>query len=365
MQQILRKYLLFPFSLFFLLITAVRNFLYNKKFLSSVKFDLPVIVIGNLSVGGTGKTPHTDYLIRLLKQEYALGILSRGYNRKTKGYAEVQTHSLAKDIGDEPLFYKWKHPNCKVSVCEDRLDGIAMMQQNEEKKLVYLLDDAFQHRALRAGLNILLTDYNNPYTKDWLLPAGNLREHRKGAQRADIIIVSKCPPHLSAEQKKAIIAEIQPKNYQYVFFSHIEYHAIYPVLQQHNEPINATETTVLLLSAIANPKPILQELNKQQFKKIHQRQFADHHQFSINDVHSIIRTYQNIDAENKILLTTEKDLTRLFVFKEEFIKENIEIYCLPISINFHKNEKELFNKAIKHYLSITLPIETENNETII
>jgi tetraacyldisaccharide 4'-kinase len=359
-----RKIILLPFSLVYVLIIIIRNYFYDNKMIHATKFTFPIICVGNLSTGGTGKTPHTNYLINLLKKEYDLAVLSRGYNRKTSGYIELQTSSLAIEVGDEPLFYKWKHPDVKVSVCEDRVSGISQMAMNEDKEFVYLLDDAFQHRAIKAGLNIILTEYNKRYTQDFILPSGNLREPKSSAKRADIIVVSKCPPLLSEEEKRKIRLEINSEKYQFVVFSSIKYQQIYPTL--FNDPIiDKEQVDVLLVSGIANPKP-LENYLKSMFQNIYTRKYSDHYNYKKEDIESIIRTFKNLDSTNKVLITTEKDATRLFAFKELFIAENINIYCIPIEVKFDGKEKMIFDKAIKHYLSITLPkLEEKINENII
>lgn len=355
--------LLWPLAFLFNAITSFRNFLYDSKRIKSTKFDLPIICVGNLSTGGTGKTPHTNYLIELIKTEYNVGVLSRGYKRKTNGYIEVETNSTASQVGDEPLFYKWKHPDCKIAVCEDRVFGIAAMAQYEDENFVYLLDDAFQHRAIKAGLNIILTEYNQLYIDDYVLPQGNLRENASNAKRADIIIVSKCPPSLSKSEKLEIRGKLKPESYQFVFFSSMEYHALYSIFS--NRIItNEKETTALIVTGIASPAAMVNELDSR-FKKTYLRSFSDHYQFTQTDVESIIRTFQNLEENNKVLITTEKDATRLFHFKNLFIEANIDIFCLPIKVKFDSSEKLGFNKAIKHYLSITLPLPLENENEII
>lgn len=339
--------------MFYAFIIFIRNYAYDNKLIHSTKFTFPIICIGNLSTGGTGKTPHTNYLINLLKNEYDIAVLSRGYNRKTSGYIEVQTTSDALNVGDEPLFYKWKHPNIKVAVCEDRVSGISQMAMNDEREFVYLLDDAFQHRAIKADLYIILTEYDKRYTQDFILPSGNLREPKSGAKRADIIIITKCPPLLSEIEKKEIIAEIKPEKYQYVVFSSIQYQQIYPTIF-NDAIINESTTDVLLVSGIAKPKP-LEKYLKSKFQNVYTRNFSDHYNYKLEDIESIIRTFKNIDSENKILVTTEKDATRLFAFKEQFVAEQINIYCIPIAVFFDEYEKMVFDKAIKHFLNITLP----------
>jgi len=351
------KLILYPISKIYEAITSFRNYLYDSKNIKSTKFTFPIISIGNLSTGGTGKTPHTDYLIQLLKNKYKTAVLSRGYGRKSVGYKELHANSKAKEVGDEPLFYKWKHPNVKVSVCEDRVYGIVQMAHGEIEDSVYILDDAFQHRSIKPGLSVLLTEYEKLFTQDSILPLGNLREHKKGAERADIIVVSKCPSLLSVVKKNAIISELKPKKYQHVFFSSMEYKPIYSVFNINLDSLEK-DTTVLMVTGIANPTPMFNKL-KPLFKNVYQRTFKDHYNFKLADIESIIRTWENLETENKIIITTEKDATRLFEFKDEFIKKKINIFCLPIEVNFDKNEKLGFDKAIKHYLSITLPKEDE------
>lgn len=350
----LRKILLFPFALLYGIIISIRNYLYDKKIIKSTKFTFPIICIGNLSVGGTGKTPHTNYLINLLKNEYNVAVLSRGYNRKQTGFIEVLTDSKAVNVGDEPLFYKWKHKeDITVAVCEDRVFGVSQIANLRDKEFVYLLDDAFQHRAIRAGINIVLTEYGKIFTDDMLLPSGNLREPKKGIKRADIIIVTKCPSPMDFDDKQIILREINPEKYQLVFFSTMQYKDIYPILM--NEKIeNEQETDVILVSGIANPSSMINELSKR-FRNVYERTFSDHYNYSKEDIFSIIRTFKNLEVKNKIIITTEKDATRLFAFKDLFLEENINIFCLPIEVKFENDEKNAFDNAIKHYLNITLP----------
>ena len=334
--------------------------MFQKKWLKSTQFVLPIISIGNLNTGGTGKTPHTQYLIELLKDEYPLAVLSRGYQRKTSGFLEVTTKATAENVGDEPLFYKWKNPEIIVAVSENRVIGVTELAAKYSEKIVVLLDDAFQHRSIKAGIQILLTRYNELYTTDYLLPLGNLRETAKNAERADIIIVTKCPD-ISKKHKNEIRDALNPLPHQYLFFSSIQYEPIY-ALTDHSTIKDEGKYFVLLVTGIAKSTLIEHEL-MERFKDVYLREFPDHHNFQKADVESIIRTYKNISTENKCLITTEKDATRLYPFMSLFEAENIKIYCLPIRVYFEKEEKERFNKLIKHYLSITLPIEIEAEET--
>jgi tetraacyldisaccharide 4'-kinase len=356
----LSKIWLLPFAGIYALIILIRNFAYEKGWLKSTRFDLPVICIGNLTTGGTGKTPHTEYLIELLKNEYSVGTLSRGYRRNTSGFLEVHTNSHARQVGDEPLLFKWKNPDIKVAVCEERVIGIPAMAMLQNPPEIILLDDAFQHRAVKPGISVLLTEYNNLFTDDHLLPMGRLREFKSGYLRADLIIVTKSPENLTAEEKNKIIAKISPQSYQYVFFSHYLYHPVYRIFENNDTLVHETRTEVLMVSGIANPSGMFDYLQSR-YKAVYHRNFADHHHFESKDIESIITSFQNIAAESKILITTEKDATRLAPFAEEFKKHQIPVFCLPIKVNFQPEERERFHKAIFLYLKHTLPKE-ENDE---
>lgn len=352
--RIFNKILLAPFALLYALIIAIRNYLYKKHIFRSVKFDIPTICVGNLSTGGTGKTPHIDYLIATLKPHYPIGTLSRGYRRKTSGYIEVNTTHKAIEVGDEPLLLKWKHPEVHVAVSENRALGVPQLVQNKDPNFVVLLDDALQHRAIRAGLNILLTPFNDLYVNNQILPIGNLREFKSGAKRADIIIVTNSPQQLSENEKQEIIKKLQVQSYQFVLFSYIEYQNIYAVQNQQIIPQNISkESSIILVSGIANNNGLVQYL-EQNFANVYQRKFADHHHFTSQDIESIITTYKNVEAEKKYILTTEKDLTRLFPYLNEFNKYGIVVNCLPIKINFAPEEKQKLAKLIHFYINTTI-----------
>lgn len=353
-MSIINKIVLSPFALLYALAIALRNFLYKKRLFRSVKFGIPVICIGNLNTGGTGKTPHIDYLIAMLKNNYSVGVISRGYRRKTSGYIDVQTHSKAIEVGDEPLLLKWRHPEAHIAVSESRAFGIPKLAHNKDENFVVLLDDAFQHRAVRAGLNILLTKYNDLYVDNEILPLGNLREFKSGANRADIIIVTDTPKNITDEKQQAVISKLQPKKYQYVLFSTITYQKIFYIEDnQFKYSELEKESSIILVSGIADNASLVKHL-EDKYTHVYQRKFADHHQFTNQDIESIINTYKNTTADKKYLLTTEKDLTRLLPFIEEFNKNEILIHCLPIRINFAPKEKEKFNKLIHFYIDTTI-----------
>lgn len=313
-----------------------------------------MISVGNLSTGGTGKTPHVDYLIQVLKTTYPLGVLSRGYRRRTSGYLEVLPTHTAKDVGDEPLLCKWKHPDIHVAVAENRALGIPNLLSGKAENFIVLLDDAFQHRGVRPGLNILLTPYDDLYIDNHLLPIGNLREFKSGADRADIIIVSHSPSQLDASERNRIAEKLQLKAYQKIFFSHVQYLQMYRVFQSSFERVSLPkESKILLLTGIANNSKMEAFLHEQ-FEEVYTRSFADHHSYEQQDIESILTTYKDIQGENKYIVTTEKDLTRLMPFKDLFNKAGIKVLCLPIKVNFAGEEKLKFDKTIHFFIERSL-----------
>lgn len=356
-MKILSNIFLLPFTGIYALIILIRNHAYKKGWFKATPFEVPIISIGNLNTGGTGKTPHTEYLIKYIKQSYPVGVLSRGYKRKTNGYKLAQTTSTAAQVGDEPLLLKWKHPNVQVAVSEDRVTGIPALTTEFEGHKVILLDDAFQHRAIQPGISIILTEYNNLFVDDYLLPLGRLREFKSGYKRADLIIVTKSPENLSSEAKNKIIQRIQPTSYQYVFFSSIKYGNIYPVFEREVAPIQKSEN-ILLLTGIANPKPMKVYLAKF-FENIFERNFQDHHLFTESDIESILTTLKGLDGGARTIITTEKDATRLFPFAKLFKENGIDVFCLPISVNFASEEQQRFHKAIDLYLNHSIPKEED------
>src|SRR3954463_5698973 len=256
------RILLLPFALLYGLIVTIRNWLYDKKILRSATFSFPLICIGNLSVGGTGKSPMVEYLIELLQPDINVATLSRGYKRKTKGYGLATEATTALEIGDEPMQFHLKFPQIAVAVGEERLVAIPQLLQDRPETGVIILDDAFQHRAINAGLNILLTDFNKPFYNDWFLPTGDLRDERRSYKRAHIIVVTKCPPGLSMEEKNKITKGINLQKQQHLFFTTIQYGQPYHIISR--QPISITQQhEVLLVCGIANPKPLKDYLTVQ------------------------------------------------------------------------------------------------------
>ena len=337
------RYLLLPISWIYGAIIWLRNKLYDKKILRSSSFNFPVICVGNLATGGTGKTPMTEYLVRILKNDFKTATLSRGYKRKTVGFAIADSDTTALEIGDEPMQFHQKFPDVAVAVGEERIVAIPQLLQHRPETEVIILDDAFQHRQVNAGLNIMLTDYSDLYTRDFILPAGNLRDVRSSCKRADIIIVTKCTPGLPVEEQHAIIAEINPAPGQTVYFTTIDYGKPYHLFTKTNIEITPGHG-ILLVCGIANPRPLKEYLAKIA-DSYDMLRFADHHIFHSNDLTDIRQHFEKITSDKKMVLTTEKDAVRL----EKFVHElgTFPIYVLPIEHRF------LFNEAAKFEASVT------------
>jgi len=315
----------FPFIPIYYLVTWLRNKCYDAGIFSSKSYDLPIVCVGNLSVGGTGKTPMVEYLIRLLKNDNKLAILSRGYKRKSKGFVLADNTASAETIGDEPMQFFSKFEDITVAVDADRQHGISELLKTNVEAIV--LDDAYQHRKVKAGLHILLTTYANPYFEDYVLPTGNLREPRHGAKRADIIVVTKCPDDISDSDKGKIIKKIKPLKDQDVFFSSVSYGEIPAEIKKQN--------SFALVTGIANPKPLLDYLKSERLNFEH-LQFNDHHAFSASEIELL--------KGNACILTTEKDYMRL---KSHL--DNNKLFFLPIEITIDK--PKVFNKVVSEFVS--------------
>jgi len=335
------RFLLFPFSILYAGVVRLRHFFYDRKWFSSVQFNLPVISVGNLSVGGTGKSPMIEYLVQLLKDDYKPAIVSRGYKRRTKGYVLANDKTTALEIGDEPMQFKLHFPDIPVAVCERRIEAIPQLLQDRPDTSIVLLDDAFQHREIVPSFSILLTDYNNLFTRDFTLPTGDLRDLRSAYKRADIIVVTKCPHDLHNEQMKKIEGEINPLPHQDVLFASLEYESLYSLTEPQKKRELLPDTGVLLVTGIANPKPLKQRLQQQE-NGYEFLSFPDHHIFTIDDLRMIRKRFEVMNEKNKLILTTEKDAVRLFKFKDEL--NSLPIYVLPVRHHF-LNEGELLLKS--------------------
>ncbi|HVS98500.1 MAG TPA: tetraacyldisaccharide 4'-kinase [Puia sp.] len=341
------RILLFPLSLAYALVIIIRNWCYDKGLFHSTSFNLPIICVGNLAVGGTGKSPMVEQLIRMLKDQFRVAVLSRGYKRKTKGYALASSSTTALDIGDEPMQFHRKFPDVTIAVGEERIVAIPQLLHDRPETRVIILDDAFQHRAVRAGLNILLTDYSNLFTRDWWLPSGDLRDAPSGYKRADVIVVTKCPETLSEEERRSIATEIEPGSNQHLFFSSIRYGEPYHIVAQTPTVIDET-VEVLLVSGIANPAPLKHWLDGHSHT-YYEMAYGDHHIFTIDDLHAIVRRFNAIGAEKKIIVTTEKDAVRLVKFRQEL--ETCPMYVLPIAPQFLFREDDRFQRLIYNFIN--------------
>jgi tetraacyldisaccharide 4'-kinase len=343
------KLLLAPLALLYGTGVSIRNVFYNNGIIRAVRFNLPVISVGNLSVGGAGKTPHIEYLIRLLHNYISIGTLSRGYKRHTSGYLDVEAEHRATDVGDEPLQFRRKFPDIDVAVCENRAYGIPQMVGRHPELQAILLDDAFQHRAVIPGLNIMLTEYARPFFADYLLPAGRLREWRSAYRRADVLIVSKCPPDLTLEQKNQFLEKLSPLPRQQVFFTHYIYSDPYYIFNPSYKKVLDRDTDVQLLSAIAGTDYLLAYLTPR-VATVTSQEYTDHHNFSKEDLADIRAQYLRIDSPNKLILTTEKDAMRLEAHQEYIHKEDLPIFILPIEVQFLFHEGPQFDQLIQNYL---------------
>lgn len=346
------RFFLYPIAFLYGGVMIVRNFFYDTGFLSSKMYDFSVISVGNLSMGGTGKSPHVEYLIRLLKRKSKIATLSRGYGRKTTGFLKVAPNHSFLDVGDEPKVFKDNYPYLNVFVDANRNRGVRMIREKYSETKCVIMDDAFQHRSIKPGLSILLTDYSKLYIKDLMLPTGGLREPQWGAHRADIIVVTKCPSIFSPVDARAIRKQLKTKPYQKVYFSYLSYSNIKPVYK-NDHPKNiklGKESDVLLFTGIAKPS-ILEYHLKDEVNSIRHLRFGDHHNFMINDIQNIVKEFDQIKGNNKIILTTEKDSVRLQSAGIREIMGDKPIYFIPVQVQFHGKDKEDFDEQIIEYVA--------------
>lgn len=328
------RIILFPIVPIYCVITWLRNWLYDSGVKLSKSYDFPVICVGNLSTGGTGKTPMIEYLIRLLKDEKSLATLSRGYKRKTEGFVLADENANADTIGDEPFQFYKKFKDVAVAVDTDRQNGIAELRTLKPQPEVILLDDAYQHRKVKAGFNILLTAYNNLYYKDMVLPTGNLREPRSGAKRADLIVVTKCVKDISEAEKQKVTSRLKLENHQQLFFSYVDY--ALNVVSDSDELELTKLPKFTLVTGIANAKPLVDFLIEKGLKFNH-LEYSDHYNFKVSDI--------EILASKSLIITTEKDYVRLFNYE----KLKNKLYYLPIQIQIDNVAQ--FNAAVGAFVN--------------
>ena len=341
-----------PLSWLYGLGVRLRNQLFEIGLLKSRSFDIPVISVGNITVGGSGKTPHVEYLIRLLKDRAKVAVLSRGYKRKSRGYVLAGEKTTMSDIGDEPFQMKTKFPDIYVAVDKNRCHGIDTLTGSKETKDtdVILLDDAFQHRYVKPGINILLVDYHRLIIYDKLLPAGRLREPQNGKSRADIVIITKCPKDLKPMEYRVIIKAMNLYPYQQLYFTTLEYDNLRPMFCGEERPLKSIskKENILLLTGIASPKQIIYHL-KECSPNITPMTFPDHHQFTKKDIERINDAFAAMQSP-KIIITTEKDNARLFGMEGLSDEVRHNIYILPVKIKFMPGQEKEFNNKIIGYV---------------
>ena len=338
------RYLLFPLSFIYGSITSIRNLLFDYGIFKAKSHPIPIICIGNLSVGGTGKTPHTQYLLDLLKNNYTVAVLSRGYGRKTSSLQLVESTSNASEVGDEPLQLKQNNSECVVVVEKNRNKGVQHILKHFPKTDVILLDDGYQHRWIKAGFNILITPFSSPYYKDYLMPVGKLRESKKGVTRANAVIFSKTPENTNPTLKKGMLEKLHLFSHQKAYFSVIEYHK-FKCISNNTELEENTPHSITLVSGIANANPLIKYL-KEKGHSINHLKYSDHHNYTSDDIDNILAKYNAEKSTKKLILTTEKDATKLKQFLPHF--KDVNFYYIPIEIKIDQSEK--FKKQILDYV---------------
>ena len=321
-----------------------RNLLFNLGIKRQVAPNITTIGVGNICAGGAGKTPHVEYLLRLLADQYPTALLSRGYHRKSRGFILDDGSHNASRLGDEPAMVATKFSNVQVAVCEKRVAGVEKLMQQPQPPKVVVLDDAFQHRNIKPTINILLTEYDNPYYSDCIMPYGNLREGRRAHYRANIVVVTKSPQTLNPIDKHNIVNRLKLKPFQKVFFSYIHYCDPLPLMGTAPLPLQTVES-VLLVTGIANPEPMRQYVSG--FCEVSTLHFADHHRFTTADIRRIRRTFVQIGSARKLILTTEKDASRLRELAGKEIMSGLPIYYLPIEVRIHQNNDMSFDQTVE------------------
>ncbi len=343
------RLLLFPFSILYGFAILLRNYAYDKGIFHSTKFKIPLISIGNLAVGGAGKSPMTEYIIRLLKDRYQVATLNRGYGRQTSGFIELDLSSTSEQAGDEPLQFKRKFPDVSVAVCEDRAAGIRQLEGSSD---LILMDDAYQHRAVTPGLSLLLFDFENMFKPPMLLPTGNLREPLSERKRADIIVITKTPLNLTESDAAAARSRIKPLPHQKMFFSYLEYGDLTSLGSERPLPLSTINKSIdiILLTGIANPMPLLNELSKYT-SSIDHHKYPDHHRFSSRNIAKLAASYSALKSLSKFIITTEKDAQRLRlpILLERL--DGLPVYYLPIKARFHKPGDEELKQIIENYVA--------------
>jgi len=342
-------------SLIYGLVTGLRNWLFDQEILKSTSFEIPIISVGNIAVGGTGKTPHAEFILSVLQSEWKLALLSRGYKRLTKGFRLATNDVSNLTIGDEPFQIFSKFPNVAVAVDEKRVNGVKKLQELIPDLQAIVLDDAFQHRYIQAGLSILLTDYSNLYSRDYVMPVGDLREWKSASKRADIVVVTKCPIDIKPIDLRVIETELNIENNQCLFFSSFIYDELIPVFPDSIDEIltynqlQKDSISVLLVAGIVSPEPIMENLRKYNLN-FTTLIFPDHYTFQVKDFLSIQKKYDALNTDKKIILLTEKDAARIVANPSFPASLKSSIYAIPIRVQILQNKETIFNQKLKNYV---------------
>ncbi len=345
------RILLLPIALLYGIVVRIRNVLFNIKKLKSEEFNVPIISVGNITVGGTGKTPLTEFIIRILKEDYKLALLSRGYKRETKGVVIANALSTVSEIGDEPKQILDKFGEITVAVAEKRVEGVKSLLNLEIAPEVIVMDDAYQHRYVKPGFNILVIDYNRPLWKDLMLPAGELREPIKGKSRANVILFSKCPLEMTKLEQQHYVRKIKPSINQEVYFSTVGYQNICPVFNSSDCLFDGElqNTSVLTVTGIANPLPFIAHI-KGMAESVESIRFSDHYQFTQKDIENIRSQFNVLSGNRKLILTTEKDAVRF----KQIIAHDSELakylFFIPIEIRILEERQHEFKEKIIRYV---------------
>ncbi|MFC2115747.1 tetraacyldisaccharide 4'-kinase [Bacteroidota bacterium] len=346
--------LLYPFSLLYGLFVWIRNILFDYEILKSNEFPIPVISVGNITVGGTGKTPHIEYLVELLKDEFKVATLSRGYKRKTRDFILAGPDSGVREIGDEPVQIRQKYPDIHVAVDRRRVNGIRELMKRIPDLDVILLDDAFQHRYVKPGLSILLIDFNRPLSEDYLLPAGKLREQAYERRRANTILITKCPDRLKPIERRIIVKDQNLYAFQHLFFTKLVYGEPVPVFRDNEQPMSisdmkSSKPRILMVSGIAGPRLFKKHLRSIS-PQITEMIYPDHHSFSERDILRMEDKFKEMEGSDKLIFTTEKDATRLRKFTNIASSMRERMYYVPVGIEIMNEDVESFNNQIRNYV---------------
>ncbi len=339
--------ILLPFSFLYGIGIGIRNFLFQTSILKSQRFEIPILCVGNITIGGTGKTPHTEFIIEILRHKFRVACLSRGYKRKTSGFIMATPESTASDIGDEALQIYKKFPDIIVACDSRRVRGVEKLLALPDPPEVIILDDAFQHRYVQASKNIVLIDFNRPVTEDYLLPAGRLREGVNALKRADYLIITKCPHQMNPIDLRICYNRLKIKPYQQLFFTTIRYGDIIPLFKEQAMAVPNKSCSILCLTGISQPAPYIEYLQRYS-SDITTLEYPDHHHFTSKDIQQITNKFQAINNDRKYIFTTEKDAARLrFCTLPDDLKQHI--YYIPVVPEFLK-DKDLFINEIFEYV---------------